>query len=72
VWWYKPIIPLFGRLSQKDLEFEASLSYIVRSCPKKKKKKRLATEEKEEGKKKSNAKEIHETEQNPEILITGL
>jgi hypothetical protein len=32
----------------------------------------VAAEEKEEGKKKSNAKKIHETEQNPEILITGL
>jgi hypothetical protein len=29
VWWYMPVIPALGKLSQEDHEFEDSLSYIV-------------------------------------------
>lgn len=33
VWWYGPLIPLFGRLRQMDLcASEAILGYKVRSC----------------------------------------
>jgi hypothetical protein len=32
-----PIIPVLGRQRQENWEFEASLSYIVRSCLKKNK-----------------------------------
>jgi hypothetical protein len=31
MWWFRLIIPVLGRLRQKDLEFEASLGYIVNS-----------------------------------------
>ena len=30
--WYELIIPVLGRLRQEDLRFEASLSYLVRTC----------------------------------------
>jgi hypothetical protein len=32
VWWLTPVIPALGRLRQEGSEFEASLSYIARSC----------------------------------------
>jgi hypothetical protein len=32
VWWYMPIIPLLGRLVEKDHNFKGSLSYLVRPC----------------------------------------
>jgi hypothetical protein len=31
VWWYMPVIPVFGRLRQEDYEFEVSLDYIASS-----------------------------------------
>jgi hypothetical protein len=31
VWWYMLIISALGRQGQEDLEFKASLGYIVRS-----------------------------------------
>lgn len=37
-WWHTPAIPVLRRLRQKDHEFEASLSNVVRLCLKKKKK----------------------------------
>jgi hypothetical protein len=36
--WHGHIIPALGRLRQKDLKFEASLSYVVRHYLKKIKK----------------------------------
>jgi hypothetical protein len=30
-WWCTPVMPAFGRLGQKDNEFQASLGYIDRS-----------------------------------------
>jgi hypothetical protein len=32
VWWLLSVIPAFGRLWKEDGEFQATLSYIVRSC----------------------------------------
>jgi hypothetical protein len=37
VWWHICLNPILGRLKQKDHEVEASLSYIVKPCPKIKK-----------------------------------
>jgi hypothetical protein len=34
-WWFMPIIPALRRLRQKNLEFEANVSYTSRSCLKK-------------------------------------
>jgi hypothetical protein len=31
-WWCSPVIPKLGKLRQEDLEFKASLNYILRSC----------------------------------------
>jgi hypothetical protein len=31
-WRYTPVIPALGKLRQEDLEFETSLSYMVRPC----------------------------------------
>jgi hypothetical protein len=39
VWWYVPVIPVLKGQRQKDLEFEDSLSYIVRLSSLKKKQK---------------------------------
>jgi hypothetical protein len=39
--WYILVIPALGRLRQDHLEFEASLSYIVRPCLKNTKKKKI-------------------------------
>jgi hypothetical protein len=39
VCWHTPIIPALRRLRQEDLEFKASLGYIVRPSPKKRKRK---------------------------------
>jgi hypothetical protein len=36
VWWCPPIIPVLGRLRQKDSKFKDSLGYIARPCLKKK------------------------------------
>jgi hypothetical protein len=36
-WWYTPVIARFRGLTQENNEFEASLSYIVRSCHRNKK-----------------------------------
>jgi hypothetical protein len=33
VWWHMTIILAVGRLRQKDGEFKASLSYLVKLCP---------------------------------------
>jgi hypothetical protein len=35
--WYKLVIPALRRLRQEDYEFQTSLGYIVRPCPKKNK-----------------------------------
>jgi hypothetical protein len=32
--WYMPVIPALRRLKPKDLEFETTLGYIARPCPK--------------------------------------
>jgi hypothetical protein len=31
-WWFTPLIPALGKLSQKNLEFEASLGYMEIPC----------------------------------------
>jgi hypothetical protein len=31
MWWLIPVIPALRRLRQEDYEFEASLSYIIRT-----------------------------------------
>jgi hypothetical protein len=33
-WWYTSLIPALGKLRQEDVEFKASLYYIVRACRK--------------------------------------
>jgi hypothetical protein len=34
-WWYRPVIPVLGRLSGLHTKFKGSLSYITRPCLKK-------------------------------------
>jgi hypothetical protein len=36
VWWCESVIPALGRLRQENLEFKASLNYIIISYLKKK------------------------------------
>lgn len=43
VLWQKSVIPVYGRLRQKELEFKANLSYIARLCLKRKTKIKLGT-----------------------------
>jgi hypothetical protein len=31
VWWYTPVIPVFGSLRQKDHKFKASLGLLARA-----------------------------------------
>jgi hypothetical protein len=40
VQWHISVITVFGKQRKEDLQFQASLGYIVRSCPKKKKKRK--------------------------------
>jgi hypothetical protein len=44
-----PIIPDFRRLGQENLEFKASLGYIVRPCLKRKQRKKKRPRGAEEG-----------------------
>lgn len=37
VWCYISVIPMFGRLTQEDQEFESSLDFIIISCQKERK-----------------------------------
>jgi hypothetical protein len=37
MWWCSPVIPVLSKLRLEDVEFEASLSYIVSSCIKREK-----------------------------------
>jgi hypothetical protein len=32
VWWHNPVISALRKLRQEDLNFKASLGYIVRNC----------------------------------------
>jgi hypothetical protein len=40
LWWCRPTIPALRRWRQEDLELQAGLGYIVRTCFKKLKKKK--------------------------------